>query len=87
MKNKEDFLDEALKVVVRDNADDFFYIDDDGIIQSEYTIEEIRDMVSEEQNELYEQDKADQEFEDSLVTDTPLKRAMEDAGMKESDFK
>jgi hypothetical protein len=87
MKNKEDFLDEALKVVVRDSADDFFYIDDDGIIQSEYTIEEIRDMVSEEQNELYEQDKADQEFEDSLVTDTPLKRAMEDAGMKESDFK
>jgi hypothetical protein len=44
-------------------------------------------MVSEEQNELYEQDKADQEFEDSLVTDTPLKKAMEDAGMKESDFK
>jgi hypothetical protein len=87
MKNKEDFLDEALKVVVRDSADDFFYIDDDGIIQSEYTIEEIRDMVSEEQNELYEQDKADQEFEDSLVTDTPLKKAMEDAGMKESDFK
>jgi hypothetical protein len=87
MKNKEDFLDEALKVVVRDSADDFFYIDDDGIIQSEYTIEEIRGMVSEEQNELYEQDKADQEFEDSLVTDTPLKRAMEDAGMKESDFK
>ena len=87
MKNKEDFLDEALKVVARDSADDFFYIDDDGIIQSEYTIEEIRDMVSEEQNELYEQDKADQEFEDSLVTDTPLKRAMEDAGMKESDFK
>jgi hypothetical protein len=43
MKNKEDFLDEALKVVVRDSADDFFYIDDDGIIQSEYTIEEIRD--------------------------------------------
>jgi hypothetical protein len=87
MKNKEDFLDEALKVVVRDSADDFFYIDDDGIIQSEYTIEEIRGMVSEEQNELYEQDKADQEFEDSLVTDTPLKRVMEDAGMKESDFK
>lgn len=87
MKNKEDFLDEALKVVVRDSADDFFYIDDDGIIQSEYTIEEIRGMVSEEQNELYEQDKADQEFEDSLITDTPLKRAMEDAGMKESDFK
>jgi hypothetical protein len=87
MKNKEDFLDEALKVVVRDSADDFFYIDDDGIIQSEYTIEEIRDMVREEQNELYEQDKADQEFEDSLVTDTPLKKAMEDAGMKESDFK
>ena len=87
MKNKEDFLDEALKVVVRDSADDFFYIDDDGIIQSEYTIEEIRGMVSEEQNELYEQDKADQEFEDSLVTDTPLKKAMEDAGMKESDFK
>jgi 5'(3')-deoxyribonucleotidase len=57
MKNKEDFLDEALKVVVRDSADDFFYIDDDGIIQSEYTIEEIRDMVREEQNELYEQDK------------------------------
>jgi hypothetical protein len=27
MKNKEDFLDEALKVVVRDSADDFFYID------------------------------------------------------------
>jgi hypothetical protein len=45
-------------------------LDDDGIIQSEYTIEEIRGMVSEEQNELYEQDKADQEFEDSLVTDT-----------------
>ena len=87
MKNKEDFLDEALRVIVRDSADDFFYIDDDGIIQSEYTIEEIRDMVSEEQNELYEQDKADQEFEDSLVTDTPLKKAMEDAGMKESDFK
>jgi hypothetical protein len=87
MKNKEDFLDEALKVVVRDSADDFFYVDDDGIIQSEYTIEEIRGMVSEEQNELYEQDKADQEFEDSLVTDTPLKKAMEDAGMKESDFK
>ena len=87
MKNKEDFLDEALKVVIRDSADDFFYIDDDGIIQSEYTIEEIREMVSEEQNELYEQDKADQEFEDSLVTDTPLKKAMEDAGMKESDFK
>jgi hypothetical protein len=42
MKNKEDFLDEALKVVVRDSADDFFYIDDDGIIQSEYTIEEIQ---------------------------------------------
>jgi hypothetical protein len=26
MKNKEDFLDEALKVVVRDSADDFFKI-------------------------------------------------------------
>jgi hypothetical protein len=26
MKNKEDFLDEALKVVIRDSADDFFYI-------------------------------------------------------------
>jgi hypothetical protein len=77
MKNKEDFLDEALKDVVRDSADDFFYIDDDGIIQSEYTIEEIRGMVSEEQNELYEQDKAaSKNFSASSLVFKAKKRGM-----------
>jgi hypothetical protein len=29
----------------------------------------------------------DEEFEDSDVMDTPLRKAMRDAGMKESDFR
>jgi hypothetical protein len=38
-------------------------------------------------HDLFEEYKADEEFDASNVMDTPLRKAMRDAGMKESDFR
>jgi hypothetical protein len=40
-------------------------------------------MVDDECNDLFEEYKEDWEFEDSNAMDTPLRKAMRDAGMKE----
>jgi hypothetical protein len=37
--------------------------------------------------DLFEEYKEDWEFEDPNAMDTPLRKAMRDAGMKESDFR
>jgi hypothetical protein len=44
-------------------------------------------MVDNEYDDLFEEYKVDEESEDSDVMDTPLRKAMRDAGMKESDFR
>jgi hypothetical protein len=40
-------------------------------------------MVDDECDDLFEEYKADEEFEDSDVMDTPLRKAMRDAGINE----
>jgi hypothetical protein len=85
MKNREDFLDEAVEKII--NRDDLIYIDDNGLVKYKFTQSEIKEMVDDECDDLFEEYKADEEFEDSDVMDTPLRKAMRDAGMKESDFR
>jgi hypothetical protein len=85
MKNREDFLDEAVEKII--NRDDLIYIDENGLVKYKYTQSEIKKMVDDECNDLFEEYKADEEFDASNVMDTPLRKAMRDAGMKESDFR
>jgi hypothetical protein len=85
MKNREDFLDEAVEKII--NRDDLIYIDENGLVKYKYTQSEIKKMVDDECDDLFEECKADEEFENSDVMDTPLRKAMRDVGMKESDFR
>jgi hypothetical protein len=85
MKNREDFLDEAVEKII--NRDDLIYIDDNGLVKYKFTQSEIKEMADDECDDLFEEYKSDEEFEDSNVMDTPLRKAMRDAGMKESDFR
>jgi hypothetical protein len=43
MKNREDFLDEAVERII--NRDDLIYIDDNGLVKYQYTETEIKKMV------------------------------------------
>ena len=85
MKGKECFLDKAIEEIM--NREDLLCIDDNGLVKYQYTETEIKKMVDDECNDLFEEYKEDWEFEDSNVMDTPLRKAMRDAGMKESDFR
>jgi hypothetical protein len=43
MKNREDFLDEAVEKII--NRDDLIYIDENGLVKYKYTQSEIKKMV------------------------------------------
>ena len=81
MKNREDFLDEAVERII--NRDDLIYIDDNGLVQYKFTQSEIKEMVDNICDDLFEDYKL--EFEDykvdSDVMDTPFRKAMRRAGM------
>jgi hypothetical protein len=51
MKNREDFLDEAVEKII--NRDDLIYIDDNGLVKYKYTQSEIKKMVDDECDDLF----------------------------------
>jgi hypothetical protein len=52
--------------------DDLIYIDDNGLVKYKFTQSEIKEMVDDECDDLFEEYKSDEEFEDSNVMDTPF---------------
>jgi nucleoside-triphosphatase THEP1 len=58
MKNREDFLDEAVEKII--NRDDLIYIDENGLVKYKYTQSEIKEMVDNECDDLFEEYKADE---------------------------
>ncbi len=82
----EDFLEEALRAVVDENKYDLFYVSEKykTKIKSQYSDAEVNDLVYAKAEELMADEESDDEFEQ--YWDYPNRKAMERAGMKNSDF-
>ncbi len=82
----EDFLEEALRIVVDENKYDLFYVSEKykTKIKSQYSDAEVNDLVYAKAEELMADEESDDEFEQ--YWDYPNRKAMERAGMKNSDF-
>ncbi len=82
----EDFLEEALRVVVDEHKYDLFYVSEKykTKIKSQYSDAEVNDLVYAKAEELMADEESDDEFEQ--YWDYPTRKAMERAGMKNSDF-
>jgi hypothetical protein len=82
----EDFLEEALRVVVNEHKYDLFYVSEKykTKIKSQYSDAEVNDLVYAKAEELMADEESDDEFEQ--YWDYPNRKAMERAGMKNSDF-
>jgi hypothetical protein len=82
----EDFLEEALRAVVDEHKYDLFYVSEKykTKIKSQYSDAEVNDLVYAKAEELMADEESDDEFEQ--YWDYPNRKAMERAGMKNSDF-
>jgi hypothetical protein len=82
----EDFLEEALRVIVDEHKYDLFYVSEKykTKIKSQYSDAEVNDLVYAKAEELMADEESDDEFEQ--YWDYPNRKAMERAGMKNSDF-
>ena len=85
MKNRGDFLDEAIAEL--EENDSLLYIDDNDIVKYKHTESEMQKIVNEGCDALYEEYKETDEFKCCNDMETPMQKAMRDAGMKESDFR